>query len=518
MSYKSISASYPLDKDLPARVNRLRVLKGILDGSFYEILPYQYDQETTGANESIPYARRAPSITSGSNILRATVFDSVKMLFGEGRFPVIQCEDETTRMWINQWIAEDEVVAKMSDAASRGSVGSVALQLRVLTDPRNHRARAFLKVHDTLYLTPRYDANVPDRLVAVVEKRKVRGCDLVEAGYTIADDDLNAWFWYQVVYDEQAETAYVPWLVSEQQEAQLNGKSFRPRVDKHPERTIVHRLGFCPWVWIKNLASGDDIDGPCTFQSGIETAVSVDYMLSHASRTIRFNSDPTLFVTMPATQGMLESTGGDFGGNMEALENQTMVMDVTSDAKFLEINGSVVELAVKLCEKLRSDILEAIHGVRVNPDHMDAHQGAKSLEIMHAPMIRLCDSLRSSYGEGGLLNLLRMLLQVAASKRLYTKAGKPVPSSLAPAEALTLSWNSWFPDTQTDLNQQAQTLVALTDGGILSRATATAVVSPDYDIVDVEAETQAVEADRAAEDARALALSAQVKASENLSA
>ena len=57
----------------------------------------------------------------------------------------------------------------MRGAATRGSVGSVALLFRVL------RGRPFVSVLPTAFLTPVYDPESPDTLISVTEPYNVRG-------------------------------------------------------------------------------------------------------------------------------------------------------------------------------------------------------------------------------------------------------------------------------------------------------------------------------------------------------
>jgi hypothetical protein len=56
----------------------------------------------------------------------------------------------------------------MAEAALRGSIGSVAVLMRVL------RGRVFWSVLDTLFLTPDYDPEAPGTLLRVTERYKIR--------------------------------------------------------------------------------------------------------------------------------------------------------------------------------------------------------------------------------------------------------------------------------------------------------------------------------------------------------
>ena len=65
-------------------------------------------------------------------------------------------------------------------------------------------------------------------------------------------------------------------------------------------RSVSHKLGAVPIVWIKNLpglpTTGDSADGACTFAAAMHTQVEIDYQLSQAGRGLKYSSDPTLLL------------------------------------------------------------------------------------------------------------------------------------------------------------------------------------------------------------------------------
>ena len=166
-------------------------------------------------------------------------------------------------------------------------------------------------------------------------------------------------------------------------------------------------------------------------------------------------------------------------------------------------------------EYLRGMALESMHGMRADTSKMAAATSSRALEILHQGLIWLADKLRISYGEGALLSLLRMVCkaseQVLGGLLIGGKARKDMV-----AEELTLVWPRWFSPTADDRQSDAITAKTLVDAGVLSRETALRKISSDYDVEDVTAEAAIIAAETAAADARALAMSAQAKASETL--
>lgn len=133
-------------------------------------------------------AERRPS--ARTRFCPTVVNDSVSLLFSEGHFPAIECNDERTREALTKIAKEAKLNALMIEGATKGSVGSVAILMRVL------QGRPFFTVMATPYLTPKWRTMVPDTLESVTERYKLKGAALREAGYTIADDDLRADFWF----------------------------------------------------------------------------------------------------------------------------------------------------------------------------------------------------------------------------------------------------------------------------------------------------------------------------------
>ncbi|MGI4793129.1 MAG: hypothetical protein ACRYG8_03405 [Janthinobacterium lividum] len=492
MDWQALQQSMPRDGDLPGRAARLLALTSVLDGRHYDHLRHSFSDELSGAGEYIPLGTRRPSVRAG--ICRTVVDDSVSLLFSEGHFPVIHAGSKPTVDAIAAWVKDRRLNEVMSDAATRGSVGSIALLFRVL------RGKPHVSVLTTAYLTPQWDPEDPDSLLSVTERYKVRGVDLRAQGYVVPPDSDGESFWFQRSWDADEETWFLPLSVA-------NAREGREPV-RDAERSVIHGLGFLPIVWIRNLSGGDDIDGASTFEAAISTAIEVDYQLSQAGRGLKYASDPRLVIRDPGgTDRPL--TGG--------AANAITLSDPTAEAKFLEISGSAAGAVLEHVRYLRAVALESVHGSRADPDKLSAAQSGRAMELLHQNLIWLADRLRTSYGEGALLSLARMLCAASAKVSDGLLIGGQRVRDLSP-DGLSLVWPPWFAPTATDMQQTATTLTALTGGGILSEATATRIVAPVLDIEDVAAERALVLGEVEAQQARAQASAAQVKATEVLAA
>jgi hypothetical protein len=465
--FKTISAGIPRDQDYPERTWDIDVRARVLNGSFYDHLQFCFQDETREDGTYIPLRERRPSVIY--KLAAIIVDDSVGMLFSDGHFPQVRCEDEATRTGFATLIRECRLNSVMIEAASTGSTGSVAILMRILSN------RAFFDVFDTRFLTPVWNPKEPDTLLRIEERYKVSSASLAVQGYAVASDKAEYWFGRD--WDSQSETWYLPWTA---EDAAKPG--FMPAADD--ARTVKHALGFVPWVWIRNLPGGDGIDGSCTFAAAITESIEIDYQLSQLGRGLRYSSDPTLLIKEPAMgQGAMVKGAAD-----------AIVVDRDGDAKLLEISGTAAAAVLDYARHLRELALEATHGNRSNADKIAAVQSGRAMELMHHALILLADKLRISYGQDGLLELLCLVQRaVRQGKKLQTKKGKPLEID-ADAD-LQLGWPAWFAPTSHDLLELGQGYQVLRGAGLLSQETGVGLVAKDYDLPDATAELKRIKAE-----------------------
>jgi hypothetical protein len=250
-------------------------------------------------------------------------------------------------------------------------------------------------------------------------------------------------------------------------------------------RSVVHGLGFVPLVWIRNLPGGDAVDGACTFRAAIETNIEIDYQLSQAGRGLKYSSDPTLLIKEPAT---MDSEIVKGAGN-------ALVVSERGDAKLLEIGGTASEAVISYVRTLREFALETVHGNRASPERLMTAQSGRALELMNQGLIWLADNLRISYGDGGLLTLLKMIVRASAVFPLSVM-GAPVPA-LDAGVRLSLRWPRWYPLSADDRLKEAQAAATLVQAGQMSRETAVKTQAAVQGVVDVQAELDAIDQDEA---------------------
>ena len=381
------------DPDYPARTSVLAVLTRVLNGRLYDALPYDFHDERSSAGEYVPLRKRRPSVRYP--LCRIVVEDSVSLLFSEGHFPTIDCPDRVAQCSLTGIARDSRLNLVMTEAAIRGSVGSVAILMRVLN------GRVFFEVLDSLYLAPIWNPAEPDTLLSITQRYKVSGAQLTTDGYSELDTDVD--YWFQRSWDTDTETWYIPSSTDIVSPLMIDAN-----------RTVQHGLGFVPIVWIRNLpgysSTGDPNDGACTFRAAIETQIEIDYQLSQAGRGLKYSSDPTLLLKEPiGTDADLVKGAGN-----------ALVVSEKGDARLLEIGGTAAAAVIDYVRTLREFALESIHGNRASPERLNAAQSGRALELMNQGLLWLADNLRITYGEVALLTLARMI--VRASSRYTSDA------------------------------------------------------------------------------------------------
>lgn len=463
MDFKTIQETWQKDDDMPDRSWRLMMLRKVLNGELYDRIKHPFSDEQTGAGEYIPLRKRRPSVRT--NLCRTVVDDSVSLLFGEDHFPSIDIPDGDLKASLQRLIKEIKLNEVMIDAATKGSVGSVAIMFSVISN------RVFIKALETETLEPVWNPEAPDCLIMVREQYKVTGKALREIGYNIDPDDDGADFWFRREWDDSEEIWYSPLKKSYEKKEFVRDEA----------RTTKHDLGFVPIVWVKNLPGGDDIDGsPTLCGESIDCQIEIDYQLSQVGRGLKFMSDPTLVLKQ------------DENGSAQPIvkgANNALVVPPTGDAKLLEISGDAAEAVLQYVKHLREIALENMHGNKSSNEKMAAAQSGRAMEIMNQALIWLADRLSISYGEGAILDLIWMIFAASRKFKLVFKNGDEVgefPEDLRPA----LIWPAWYTPTTSDLMNTATTLVKLTDSGLLTRLSAIKALAAQFDIEDAEAESK----------------------------
>ena len=477
MDWEQLSAKINVPPGMTSeRQKRLYKLSRVLDGMMYECLTYPFSQESTsGAGDLDGYIaldKRRPSVRT--NLCATVVDESVALLFAESHWPSIQAPDKTLVKHMNTLATQMGLQQIMSDAATRGSVGSVAVLMEAIDQ------KLSLSVLESAYLTPTWDAATRE-LTLVRQDMPYSAESLRAQGYLIpAADGEQTFYILRREWTATEDRIYLPRKTSEDSAAPY-------AVD--PARTVKHDLGFVPIVWMRNLTRSQTTpDGICTFEKAISTVIEADYLLSQGGRALRYQSDPLLVLKDDAANPD-SGAGAHKGGAANAL-----LLSTTGDAKLLEMNGAGAAAIANHVRELRAIVLEQLHGNKAHADKIAASQSGRAMEMMAQSLIWLSDRLRLSYGPDGILAIMGMACKfsqkVHGTERGIYIGGKLVAD--LEGEGLTLHWPPWFPQTGRELMELAQALTTAVAAGVMSRHTAT-VIFANASGADPNLEWEAVE-------------------------
>ena len=115
--FETICALIPVDPDYPPRTRTLDILTRVLEGTLYNVLPYEFHEERNQGGEYIPLRNRRPSVRYP--LPRIVVEDSLSLVFSEGHFPTLDCGDRTVRGVLGDIIKESMLNQVMLEAALR---------------------------------------------------------------------------------------------------------------------------------------------------------------------------------------------------------------------------------------------------------------------------------------------------------------------------------------------------------------------------------------------------------------
>ncbi len=469
MDWVALQGRYASPPGFSPRTLRLLALQRVLDGTQYDVLPYPFATERNAAGEYIPLSQRRPSVRT--NLCRTVVDEAVSLLFGHTHWPLAVSSEKATADALNRFACEAGLASLMTQAAIRGSVGSVALWIELVG------SRPMPRVLETAYLTPEWDR--VGALLRVTERYVVTGQALQQSGYAIAPERAAMRFWWHRCWDRDCVRVFVPHPVDQEGDAPLDA-----------ERSHHHGFGVVPIIWIRNFGgAGGEAEGECSFEKAIDTVIEADYLLSQAGRGLKYGSDPTLVLKTPdIPEGMARQ-----GGAASAL-----TLPPEGDAKLLEINGAAAGAVLAHYRELRQLVLEQLHGNRMHGDRLGAPQSGRAMELMCQPLIWMADRLRGAYGEGGVLSLYRLLCHLSSVRPEGIQIGTKTYRNLD-AGGLSLHWPAWFTADESELLPLAQGLCAAQSGGLLSRETAARLYASAAGIADPAAEWTEI---RAAEAAR----------------
>jgi len=486
---RTIDPYFTINPDRVSREIRLCNLQKYLDGSIYNNLRYAFSKDYE-YSRYIPMAMRRPSVTY--RMCQIIVDNSVSLVFGESRFPKISvADDKATEEILLKLVKECHLDTCMLEAATKGSVGSAAILVKF------DNYCACVQVLNTHNLEPIFENNEMCALKSLRRKLQVKGEVLIAKGHTDIESDKD----YLLIQEwtKEQEIHYLPLRVDKIK----NPKDVQ--LTKDNQRTITHGLGFVPIVWIKNInCNSDSIDGACTFEAAIGSQIEIDYQLSQAGRALKYSGDPLLIIKhgtsfisdIDASSSGMPVTMEDYNAEQAQIvrsAGNALELDAEGEAKLLEISGDAAKAVLEYVKEIRKYALESVHGNRADPDKLHIGQSGKALEILNQPLIWLAEKLRYTYGNIGLINVLKMIIK--GSKK-YPIVIDNERLNLKEDLRISLVWEDFYNETTQEKQQKANTLKTYKDAGLISTITATRAIANEFSIESVEDEMKQIETEK----------------------
>ncbi len=397
--FKTITAKM----DLPAwatpgsRWRQLMILDRLLDGTFYDHLPYAFYDEQDPGGRQVRLQERRPS--TQYRLPRYVARWAARKLFAGRHVPKIRSKDPAVEAKVKTLLTNTRIWQTMFEAAYRGSVGSVAVSFRVDGE------RVGLQVWRSVWCSPTFDDF--GELAMLRVHYVTSGAELRAKGLPVEHPERQYWFIRD--YGAEAETTYKPVEVGEWNPAE----GFRRAEQKLEEATrLPHELGFVPAIWIANPGA-DRPDGCALWEDAIPNSIEIDYLLSQAARGSRYNCAPQL-----VTVGQIKNGEDIVRGPTTYLGFDTSHRDESGetigagDAKLLEMTGSGAEAALKVVEQLKKMALEQIGVVHKDPAEMPGPISGRAMEFIDDDAHDVAMQWRTTYGEGGALPLVCKVLRV----------------------------------------------------------------------------------------------------------
>lgn len=428
----------------------------------------------------VPLRARRP--TAPYRLARIIVEAFTNLVFGYQRWPTIRCAaDPDTEDFARALVKESGLRTLMIRARTiGGSTGSVGLSWRF------HNGKPIVQAHNpkNLYVHAWEDREllIPGHVIEI---------------YRYPRDEWDAqrqrfvrnWYWFRRDWTPIADVAF-------------HEQKFDPGVDPQwvidEENTYEHGDGFAHFVWVQNLPSehSEEFDGVPDYEGLYENFDSIDLVHSVLVRGTALNLDPTLILKLDPD--LVARTGVQKG------TDNALLVGTGGDARYMELQGTSVQVGTQLFAKMREGALEVAQCVVPDPNQIGAAgTSSVALKVVYAPMLGKADILREQYEKGLHTLLLQMIrsarriyddvvieldengdeveqqyvLRLPPAMRMVTASGPSgeetrmelvdvVPGT---GDDLAFDWGDYFMPTAQDQQQAATTLVQMVSGNLISQ-------------------------------------------------
>jgi hypothetical protein len=305
------------------------------------------------------------------------------LLFSEGRYPVVQVEDDPESTDFIQAIFDDSLFGGVLHTARTfgGRMGSSLVTYRLIDGRFTYEAHSPKTIQEVIWL----DRSRFTPLGVLIQYLTVREVEVLNRDGMPTGQVESVPYLCRRIIDEEFDLVFKPAPIKDPREL--------PQLELDPEQSWHHRLGYFPGVWIQNLPDQEEVDGISDCEGAFEMFDTVDRLYSQANFAILANMEPTLVLSRNELLDKIQApvmTGSD----------QALNVGMGGSANYLEISGEGIRMGLDFAASLRQAALDRVQCVLVDPDKISgAAQSAKAIEYLYAPMLEKAGRLRAQYGQ-----------------------------------------------------------------------------------------------------------------------
>ena len=436
---RRVIAHLPKWQAADARLKHLALMDSYLDGSIYDSLPYEFDEESLPGKtvpKQVKLHERKPS--TRLNAARTISKNVARKLFAGRHAPSLVLEEYPDKVKnIQDYLKQASTNKEMLGLAIKGSIGSVAATFKLVdVDGELHLV---LSSHKATECFPVFDA--AKQLIKLTIAYEVTGRWFYDQGYRkdFNGDDLEmkGKYFYIRVLDKVSETFFQPITIADWNPVEGPDEKLIP-ISEGVLQPVAHGLGFVPSQWFVNLSGGTFPDGDCLFEPALDNVIAYDYGMSQIDlglnnaacpvtvikgNLVQYEDESGKPITRPASRYIHFEAG---------VKDPEGISEEGGDAKLLETSGQGFLAKLKQLEQLKKNIAEQASSSRKDPDKVTTAMSGKGIELIEEEFMDLVFELRTCYGEDGFLRLVKKmcLAGIEAGHKLLKGITKEMVSML----------------------------------------------------------------------------------------
>lgn len=467
---KSALQRMPAWQKTDERLQRLVLMDWYLDGTIYDHLPYEYDEESK-PSESLPRQiqahNRKPSIRLGA--AKTASRNVARKLFAGRHAPSLVIENNPDAVVsIQKYLNQAGIQKEMIGLVTRGSIGSVAATFKVIEI--DGQVLLVMHTHKATECFPEFDAAKQLRQLTIAYEVDARWFMAYGIETDYKGDQLvkGQKYFYIRRLDKQREIFFQPVSAVEWNPVEGPEEKLKEIADGELQ-PFAHNLGFVPAQWFVNMSGGEFPDGDCLFKEAIPNIVAYDYNVSQMDLGLKNAACPVTVIKGSPVQYNDES-----GKPMQRPQTRYLHFEATikdpegiteegGDAKLLESSGQGFLANLKELELLKKIIDEQISKSRKDPDKVTTAMSGKGMEIIEEEFMDLVFELRTCYGEDGYLKMVRKMC-LAGKKARHPRLKNVSEEDI---DNLELGWPDLHDMSPQEYQQYTTGIIQAQEAGIV---------------------------------------------------